>query len=158
MATEHGVESTANQAPDLGPTLPIYPELPQILRVTSPALAGTSPPVYPALMQQYAPPLMMRDREPAYVWEPNGFPLGPARYDCRLVGSYLGLPLYATTCCATGIFSSVSPASVGSSAASGTSGSAVPSSPSSPSPLKSPSASSRSPSSSSSHSSNSSHA
>jgi hypothetical protein len=93
-------DSANTQAPDFGRQYPIYPELPQLNRVTGPALVGTSPPIYPAITQQWVPPLGIRDREASYVVEPNSIPLGPGIYDCRLVSNYLGLPLYATTCCA----------------------------------------------------------
>jgi|SRR6516164_4725805 hypothetical protein len=99
-------DGTNTQAPHLGPELPLYPELPQLVRVTGPALVGTPIPIFPCLVQQYAGGLTLRDREPAYVFEPNKYPLGPAIYDCRLVGSYSGLPLYATICCTTGSSSS----------------------------------------------------
>lgn len=69
--------------------------------------------IYLAYTQQFTPPLNFRDREACYVIEPNGNLLGPAIYDCRLVGSYppgdpLALPLYATTCCGTGQLQSAS--------------------------------------------------
>lgn len=89
--------------PILQPPLPTYPDLPQILRVVSPSIGGN---IYPAITQQYNGSLAFRDREAAYVYEPNGVQLSPAYYDCRLVGSYLGLPLYATSCCVSIAFSS----------------------------------------------------
>ena len=90
-------------APILLPPLPDYPDLPQLVRVSAPSVGRN---VYPCLTQQYAGNLVLRDREPAYCWEPNGVLLFPAIYDCRLVGSYLGLPLYVPTCCVSGSFSS----------------------------------------------------
>jgi hypothetical protein len=101
-------DSTNDQPPDLGPGKPTYPHLPQICRVANSALAGTSPPVYPAFVQQFVPPLSLRDREACFVVEPNSLPLGGGFYDCRLVGSYNGLPLFATTCCPAGGLSSSS--------------------------------------------------
>ena len=94
------IESTADQAPDFGPAFPVYPELPQILRVTGGPAAGN---VYTAFVQQYNPsaPLTFRDREACYLTEPNGVILVPGYYDGRLVGSYLTLPLFAVTCCPT---------------------------------------------------------
>ncbi len=97
-------ESTNTVAPFLGPELPTYPELPQIIRVTGPAVGS----VYPGFVQQWTPPLALRDREPCYIWEPNGITLGPGFYDSRLDGSYLGLPLFVTTCCPSGVSSSSS--------------------------------------------------
>jgi hypothetical protein len=98
-------DSTNVQPPALGPQFPVYPELPQLCRVTAPS-GGQN--IYPALVQQFTPPLGLRDREPCFVWEPNGVTLGPFIYDCRLVGSYLGLPLFVTNCCLSGGFSSSS--------------------------------------------------
>lgn len=86
--------------PDFQTPLPTYPELPQLVRVTNRAIVGN---VYPAITQQYAGNLTFRDREPCYVIEPNGVILSASIYDCRLVGSYLDLPLYATTCCVAGV-------------------------------------------------------
>lgn len=83
----------------MGPTQPTYPHLPQFCRITSGSVGSN---VYPAFTCQWAPPLAMRDREACYVWEPNGIALQPGFYDCRLVGNYLGLPLYATSCCPVG--------------------------------------------------------
>ena len=91
--------------PDLGPGLPVYPELPQVCRVSAGSIGNN---VYPALIQQYNGALAFRDREACYVWEPNGISLSPGYYDCRLIGSHLGLPLFAATCCPTGTFSSSS--------------------------------------------------
>ncbi len=93
------------EPPILQPPLPNYPPLDQIVRVTAPSIGGN---VYPAVVQQYTGSLTMRDREPCYVQEPNGVQLSPALYDCRLVGSYLGLPLFQTACCVSGSFSSSS--------------------------------------------------
>lgn len=110
-------DSTNTNPPFFGPTLPVYPELPQIVKVTGPALDGTSPGVYPCLVQQYVQPLTLRDREPSYVTEPNGVALAVgAYYDCRLVTNYLGLPLYATSCCVIGSPGSSSSAAAPSSA------------------------------------------
>ena len=89
------------QPVDMGPTLPVYPEVCGIVRVTAASIGGN---VYPAFAQQYAGGLAFRDREAVYAWEPNGVVLGPGRYDARLVGSYLGLPLYVPTCCPSGSF------------------------------------------------------
>lgn len=100
-----GVDDSTNIVPPwFGSTWPLYPELPQINRVYAAALPNTNPPVYPAYTSQFVPPLSLRDRERCYVIEPNSIPLGPGYYDCRLVGSYLDLPLYATTCCPVGSF------------------------------------------------------
>jgi hypothetical protein len=108
------IDSTNVQAPDFGPTSPLYPHLAQLVRVTGPALVGTNPPIYPCIVQQVNPAtLNVRDRETAYVVEPNSITLGPAIYDTRLVGSYLNLPLYATTCCVGTRFGSSSSSSSG---------------------------------------------
>ncbi len=101
-------DSVNTQPPDFGPTQPNYPHLAQLVRVTSPSIGGN---VYPAITQQFVPPLGIRDREPCYVYEPNNILLSPGIYDCRLVSNYLSLPLYATTCCLTVPFSSSSSSS-----------------------------------------------
>ena len=108
------IDSDNTQPPDFGPTVPIYPELPQIIRAAKAALPGTN--VYPAFVTQYNPlpplgPLTFRDREDCYLTEPNGAALGPALYDARLVGNYLGLPLFATVCCPNLGFASASSSS-----------------------------------------------
>ena len=103
-------DSTNTQPPDFGPTQPVYPPLAQLVRVTAPSIGGN---VYPGLTQQFVPPLGIRDREACYVIEPNKIVLGPGIYDCRLVSNYLGLPLYATTCCPGGAFGSSSSSSAG---------------------------------------------
>jgi hypothetical protein len=101
--------STNTVSPFLGQNEhPLYPELPQLLRVTGPALLGQPFPIYPCMTQQYTGNLAVRDREPAYVFEPNSQPLGGAIYDGRLVGSFGGLPLYAVACCRKAVPSSVS--------------------------------------------------
>lgn len=97
------------QAPDYAPTLPVYGVLDQIIRTSGPAIVGTN--VYPGWICQYAGSLTLRDRTPCYVTEPNGVVLGPGYYDCRLVDSYAGLPLFATTCCVSGAFPSSSSSS-----------------------------------------------
>lgn len=98
------IDSVATQAPDFGPTFPVYPELPQLIRSYGGALVGTN--TYQGFVQQYVSPLTFRDREPCYLLEPNGVRLSPGIYDARLVGSYLGLPLFATACCLTSSSSS----------------------------------------------------
>lgn len=105
------VDNTNLQPPDLGPGLPSYPWLAQLVRVSGAALPGTLPRVYPAFTQQFNPPLSLRDREPCYLLEANNVTLSQAVYDCRLVGGYLSAPLYATACCAAaGSSSSAAPA------------------------------------------------
>lgn len=98
-------DSTQLQPPALGPIMPIYPDLCQLVQVTGPNVGGN---IYPGLAMQFAPPLGLRAREPCYLYEPNGSVLFPVPgvsapvYDCRLIASYQGLPLYATACCPTG--------------------------------------------------------
>lgn len=107
------------QPPALSPSLPVYGALEQIVRPVAPAITGN---VYPAVVCQYAGELAFREREPCYIWEPNGVVLGPGYYDCRLVDSFPHegtplygtiptLPLYATTCCSAGEFPSSSSSS-----------------------------------------------
>ncbi len=91
--------NTNTQPPFLGQILPEYPDLCQFVRISGPALAGTT--AYPAFVQQYQPDLSMRDREAVYLWEPNGIMLDPGIYDARLIGSYLSLPLFVSNCCPT---------------------------------------------------------
>ncbi len=93
------VGGTNLDEPDFAPGLPVYPELPQFCRVTGPASPGLGDNVYQAFIQQWTPPLTLRDREPCFVWEPNNIFLTPGYYDCRLVGSLSGEPLLATNCC-----------------------------------------------------------
>ncbi len=106
-------DATNLQNPWMGPGLPLYPEIDQLARVTGPAVFGTN--VYPALTSQFGPtalnPFVLRDREPCFVWEPNGVQLGMGYYNCRLVGTFQGVPLYATTCCVKGFPSSMSSSS-----------------------------------------------
>lgn len=92
-------------APQLLSDLPNYPLVDQLCQVTAPTIGNN---IYPAVTQQYTGSLTFRGRELCYVQEPNGVRLGPQIYDCRLVGSHLGLPLYATTCCLSGTFPSSS--------------------------------------------------
>ncbi len=101
-------DSTLLQPPYLGPALPAYPQIAQICRVAGNAILGTN--IYPGYVQQTVVTTTPtpRDREACYVWEPNNTRLGPGIYDCRLVNSYAGLPLYATTCCQGGSSSSSS--------------------------------------------------
>ena len=107
-------DSANTQPPDFGPQFSVYPNLPQLVRITGPAIGGTSIPVYPCVVIQVdGPALALRDREAAYLIEPNRIALGPGYYDSRLVSSYGGRPLYATTCCPTGSFSSSSASSLG---------------------------------------------
>lgn len=91
--------------PLLQPDLPNYPVIDQIVRASGPSIGNN---VYPGVIQQYNGLLGFRDRAACYLTEPNGVALSPALYDCRLVGSYLGKPLFATTCCVSGSFSSSS--------------------------------------------------
>lgn len=107
-------DGTQLQPPNYAPTWPVYPGLCEMVRVTGGALPGTSPRIYPALLQQFSPPLTLRDRVPVYVAEPNNVPLGGGIYDCRLVGSYPpddvnARPLFYTTCCPSGSSSSAAP-------------------------------------------------
>ena len=96
-------DSTNLQAPYLGPTWPLYPEIPDVVHVSGPAVGGTNPAIYPCFNTQWVPgTTTLRDREPSYVFEPNNVALTLAYYDSRLVGNYNGLPLYATTCCPPG--------------------------------------------------------
>jgi len=107
-------DSTNLQAPRLGPTAPLYPELPQLCEVSGPVTVNN---IYPGFVQQFSPALVLRRREACWVHEPNGLQLYPIPglsrpvYDCRLVSSYHGLPLYVATCCPTQGFSSASSSS-----------------------------------------------
>lgn len=102
-------KSIHNQPPFFGPMLPNYPKVDQICRIYASSLSGTN--IYPAYVQQYNGSLAFRDREPCYVTEPNGIALKGGLYDTRLIGSYLGLPLFATTCCPAGSFDASSSSS-----------------------------------------------
>ena|SRR6185503_5096124 len=93
-------DSSNNQPNEMGPTVPIYPEIAQVCRITGPRIDPRN--IYPAFVTQWTPPLTLRDREACYVWESNRIALVPGYYDSRLVGSHLGLPLFVTTCCPLG--------------------------------------------------------
>jgi hypothetical protein len=80
------MNETLIQPPKIGPQLPIYPALPQIVRITGAALSGTN--VYPALTDQYSGALAFRDREPCWFFEPNGTACGVGYYNARLIGSF----------------------------------------------------------------------
>jgi hypothetical protein len=86
-------------APDLGPTLPTYPLLEQIVRVYGGPIFGGPVVYYTAFTQQFIPPLGLRDREACYVFEANNVGLKPGYYDVRLEANYNGLPLYVLCCC-----------------------------------------------------------
>jgi hypothetical protein len=100
------LENTNLRPPDFAPGYPVYPVLEQLCRVTDCPCNGTTPRVYPGVVQQAVPPLDFRDAEDCYVLEANNIFLVPAIYDCRLIGNYNGLPLYAVTCCGAGSSSS----------------------------------------------------
>lgn len=88
-------DNTNLQPPNFAPTVPIYPPLEELVRVTGIVSGG----VYEAFIEQFTPPLGVRDRVACYVYEPNGFKLQPGIYDCRLVSNFNGLPLFAVCCC-----------------------------------------------------------
>jgi len=94
------------RTPQAEPAWPVYPGLEQLVRTTGGSFTQGGLTYYMAFTQQFSPPLGLRDREPCYVYEPNRFLLPAAIFDCRLVGSIQGLPLYATTCCRAGSSSS----------------------------------------------------
>lgn len=102
------LDSIGAQAPDLGPGLPVYPALNSFVRVSGPSIGSN---IYPGFAQQpttIAGLPAFRDREPVYIWEPNGITLQQGYYDARLMTSYIDRPLYATNCCVTQPFSSSS--------------------------------------------------
>lgn len=106
MAEDEMRLSINERAPWLGQGDPVYPPLYQTLRVYAAAVLGTN--VYPCFVQQFVPPLSLRDREMAYVQEPNNTLLGAGFYCGRLSSSFAGLPLYVTFCCQGGSSSSSS--------------------------------------------------
>lgn len=96
------IENTNLAPPNFAPALPTYPQLDQLLLVTggSVGTTGDGKRIYPAVASQVDPAVLVtRQREACYVFEANNIQLNQLIYDCRLVGSYLGLPLYATGCC-----------------------------------------------------------
>jgi hypothetical protein len=109
------VLSTNLVPPFFGPRQPVYPIVPSVIRVMGPAQG----PVYPCLNQQAAGGVpSLRDREPGWVYEPNGIPVPRGTYRARLVGNYNGLPLYVVSlicCVGRGSFSSASSSSSSSS-------------------------------------------
>lgn len=109
------------QPPDFAPSLPVYGSRDQIVRTTGPAVYGN---IYPGVVAQYGGSLTLRDRESCYITEPNGIVLGPGYYDSLLVDSFpapgnplygvlQSRPLFVTTCCVSGNFSSSSSSSAG---------------------------------------------
>lgn len=96
------MDSTNLQPPDFSPRQPDYPQVLQIIRLAIPSPLEGSQNVYPSFVQQMGSPLALRDREPCCLMEVNGGTLQPLYYQARLVGSYLGLPLFATACCVIG--------------------------------------------------------
>ncbi len=112
------MDSHSLQPPFLGKQQPLYPHLMQAVRVTTSHIPGpitsvssssiTGPVLYISYTQQLDPTtLRPRDREPCLVTELNGNDLSAGYYtDCRLAGSYNGLPLYEVgnkTCADTAI-------------------------------------------------------
>lgn len=91
-----GMKSTNDQPPFFGPRQPVYPQISQIVRVSGVAFEDN---VYSCFITQVQSDLSLRDREEAYVTEPNGISLDTGYYDARLVGSHLGKPLFETWCC-----------------------------------------------------------
>ncbi len=95
-------------APNLDRGLPVYPPLIQVCRTTAATVArpssgsssssaspGSSN-VYASFTEQFDPvTLLFRDRESCYVLDANDIGLTAGYYVCRLIGSYLGLPIYA---------------------------------------------------------------
>lgn len=101
------MNSTNLSRPFFGPQSPLYPQLLQLVRVTSATpvpSSSSSSGVLPAgqsvyygiTQQQRDATIATRDRESCFVYEPNGNPLTTQIYLCRLEGSLSGLPLYAT--------------------------------------------------------------
>jgi len=133
---------TGIRPPYLGPIPPGYPPLRQLMRVTGPSVGG----VAPALLEQWDDKnLVLRDREPAFAWEPNllSFPKGV--FQGRLISTWQGKPLFVVSlACCGGIPASSSSPSVASpsvpsssfpsSRLPSSSGIPSPSSPSSPKP------------------------
>ncbi len=103
------LDSVEAVPPDFGPQLPYYPQINQFCRVSGRAQMGN---VYPGFISQAVLTGLpsFRDRESCFVWEPNGISLSAGWYDCRLVGSYQGIPLLVTNCCPSGSSSSSSSA------------------------------------------------
>ena len=106
-------QGTNVQPPAYTPTWPTWPPLDDLVRVTGGPAGATADGkrVYPAFIQQFAPPLSLRDRVAAFVLEANNLFLQPGVYDCRLIGAYPPgaanpSPLYCTTCCPTSASSS----------------------------------------------------
>ncbi len=88
-------DSSNLQPPFFGPMLPVYPIVHQVVRVLSVGV------IVPGYVQQFVG-TVRRDREACYVVEPNNSLLDEMVYtNARLVGSHLGLPLYAVSlvCC-----------------------------------------------------------
>jgi hypothetical protein len=77
--------------PYLGPTWPIYPKRRQLVRISGPKVG----PVWPCFVQQFAGnPPAPRDREPAWICEPNGLNLGGGRVVALLSGRAVAQPRF----------------------------------------------------------------
>ena len=105
-----------NLGPPEDPGLPVYPNLEELCRVTGGPVGSTADGkrVYPALLQQFSPPVGLRDRVAVYLMEPNNVALGQGIFDARLIGAWPSdapgsLPLFATSCCVSGSSSSAAP-------------------------------------------------
>lgn len=88
----------------------MYPPMIQLVRVTSSTVPGPSSTssssssavgrsLYVSFTTQTDPTtLLQRDREPCLALDVNGLGVAPGYYNCRLIGSYSNLPLYAVVC------------------------------------------------------------
>ena len=98
--------------PFFGPQWPIYPQIDQLIHISSGPDGNRVYQGFVVQLSSVSPPTY-RDRESCYVMEVNNLSLGIGYVLCRLVGVYGGdsqgigsKPLYATTCCPTGSSSS----------------------------------------------------
>lgn len=96
--------------PTLRADLPVYPQLPQTLRVTAATVAGPAGVAqtagssvlagiyYVAFTQQRRTDSgLLRDREPCLVQDVNEVGLAPGFYNGRLSGNFNSLPVYDVT-------------------------------------------------------------
>jgi len=104
------IQDSANvQPPYVGPQFPIWPPTECVVQVSAAAVAGQSPPTYPANLCQFdSTTLTFRPREQVYLTEANGATLNVgSRYLAVLMSAFQNLPLLVCACCNPPISGSV---------------------------------------------------
>ncbi len=96
------LEATQLHPPRIGPQFPVNPWIVALVRPYADTSGGNVYPAYAAQWNGGTPTPILRDRVSCYLWGPNGELLDLQWYGAILIGSYAGLPLYATWCCGNG--------------------------------------------------------